>query len=75
MTGPQLFLFWRYGSLVCRISLTTEPAPYWVVVYDGNAGVQQRSFPTHDEATQYAIEQLRRVTDPKTSEVAIPNVR
>jgi hypothetical protein len=66
MTGP-LFQFWRYGTLTCRMSLTTASAPYWVLT-DGDAQIQLRSFTTHDEATRYAIEELRRVTNPRARE-------
>jgi hypothetical protein len=49
------------------MSLTTASAPYWVLT-DGDAQIQLRSFTTHDEATRYAIEELRRVTNPQARE-------
>jgi hypothetical protein len=43
-----------------------------VIVHDNGEPISQRTFNTHDEATAYAIEELRRATTLASSPKAVP---
>ena len=56
-----LLQLWQYGTKTCRISPTDQPAPYWVIVHDGDKP-SARSFPNHNEAVAHAVDELLRAT-------------
>ena len=56
---PQL---WQHGTKTCRVTPASQPGPYVVVVQDGDTTNEQRTFPNHDDAVSFAIEELRRAT-------------
>lgn len=57
-----LLQLWQIGTKTCRLTSATQPAPYWVVLHDGDNRVSQRTFDNHDDATAYAVEELSRAT-------------
>jgi hypothetical protein len=57
-----LIQLWQHGTRTCRITSASEPGPYWVIVHDHGEPAIRRTFDTHDDATAFAVEELRRVT-------------
>jgi hypothetical protein len=57
----RLFELWHYGAKRCRVSPREAPAPFAVVISDGEAS-EQRTFDDHETAIAYAVEQLRLAT-------------
>src|SRR4051794_36321798 len=55
MSGLPVMNLWQYGTKSCRLSSPSDPAPYWVVVTDGDRPFTQRSFDTYDAAIAYAV--------------------
>ena len=52
---------WTFGATRCLMSRPDAPAPFVVVISD-DCSSAARTFGTHDEATQFAVDALRNAT-------------
>jgi len=41
-----------------------QPSPYWVVISEGEQTISRQSFADHQRATIFAVDELRRATQP-----------
>ena len=57
MTIPMIQL-WKHGRLICHITPTTAPAPYRVVIFDGEATIAELDFTEQRDALAHALETL-----------------
>jgi hypothetical protein len=64
MTAIPLLRLWQQGTITCLITPATQPAPYRVVIRDGNEPIHQRAFDTHNDAINFALDELRRAEPP-----------
>ena len=62
MAERRLFELWHYGTARCRMTPRDGERPFIVTIEDGETMRVQRAFESHDEACQYAVEQLRLAT-------------
>jgi hypothetical protein len=60
MMSEPLFQLWHIDTKTCRITQATPFALYWVAVHDGPELVAQGMFNDHDDAINFAVEEMRR---------------
>ena len=54
-----VFQIWHARPKTCRITQAMPSAPYCVTVHDGSELVAQRMFDDHDEAINFAVQEMR----------------
>jgi hypothetical protein len=60
-----LIPLWHVRTKRCFVTSSDHTPPFWAIIYDNDEPIDGRSFDTHNDATTFAVDQLRRNTNPR----------